>query len=157
MAFFGTIVHFSLQILKSIHLFFLCFWDISCDPGFEIFILTHKFWVYVYNKQACLIINVWNSFHLLAQFHILKYFFNSYNLFLYFSKLAGLLEKQQRCEKHCYCAWVALSSYCFCLIFIQHQLQITGVMDMSLWLFENRLKQGKIVLLSRLNWLFYLG
>ena len=43
--FFGIIVKFSLQILKSIHLVCLSFWDISRDPGFGIFILTHKFWV----------------------------------------------------------------------------------------------------------------
>ena len=47
MAFFGIIVNRSLQILKSIHLVCLSFWDISRDPGFRIFILTHKFWTLV--------------------------------------------------------------------------------------------------------------
>ena len=41
-AFFGIIVHFSLQILKSIHLVFLSFWDMSCDLQFRILISVQK-------------------------------------------------------------------------------------------------------------------
>ena len=33
---FGVTVNFSLQILKSKHLVFLSFWDISRDPEFRI-------------------------------------------------------------------------------------------------------------------------
>ena len=42
MAFFGMIVHFSHQILKSIHLVCLSFWDMSCDPEFRILISVQK-------------------------------------------------------------------------------------------------------------------
>ena len=48
--FFGIIVNFSLQILKSIHLVCLSFWDISIDPGFRIFILTHELWAFSWIK-----------------------------------------------------------------------------------------------------------
>ena len=44
MAFFGMIVHFSHQILKSIHLVCLSFWDMSCDPEFRILISVQKMW-----------------------------------------------------------------------------------------------------------------
>ena len=47
MAFYGIIVHFSLQILKSIHLVCLSFWDTSCDPEFRILISVQKMWPYV--------------------------------------------------------------------------------------------------------------
>ena len=33
-----------IQKLKIKHIVCLSFWDISRDPGFRIFILTHKFW-----------------------------------------------------------------------------------------------------------------
>ena len=42
MAFFGIIINFSLQILKSKHLIFLSFRDISRDSEFRIFIPVEK-------------------------------------------------------------------------------------------------------------------
>ena len=50
MAFFGIIVNFSLQILKSIHLVCLSFWDLSRDPGFRIFISVEKMWALVLKR-----------------------------------------------------------------------------------------------------------
>ena len=40
--FFVEIVHFSIQILKSMHIVCLSFWDMSCDPEFRILISVQK-------------------------------------------------------------------------------------------------------------------
>ena len=71
--FFGTIVHFSLQSLKSIHLVCLSFWDMSCDPGFRILISVQKMFPLSFfkkrghNSRACIFLRKYGSFETLWQ------------------------------------------------------------------------------------------
>ena len=44
MDFFGIILNFRIEILKSKHLVCLSFWDISRDSGFRIYISMEKMW-----------------------------------------------------------------------------------------------------------------
>ena len=82
--FFGIIVHFSLQILKSIYLVCLSFWDMSCDPEFRILISVQKMCLIINFKNIVFVIQFkchWSltksSFLSLAKFNnLIKSIFN---------------------------------------------------------------------------------